>query len=181
MSTREPATSLIETVTFVVHAVKQLSWGFERLNAIADDYEDGSPAKAFYLSAIYNYIAVFYLLDRADRPMGGAFYSALERHSLQHLLTPVDTVLRQSMGTTTFGEIVRVARNKAVVHPTYRDRDLDRLYSQVDMQDAANQSRFQNLLVELARETRELAWRLIQATGLPPEHFGVHDASRGSV
>ncbi len=171
--------SLVETVTFVVHATKQLCWGFERLNAIADDYQEGSAAKAFYLSAIYNYIAVFYLLDRNERPMGGAFYPALERHGLQHLLTPINSILGQLMGATTFGEVVRVARNKVVVHPTYRDTDLDPLYSQVDMQDVANQSRFQNLLVELEGETRELAWRLIQATGLPPEQFGLRERGKG--
>jgi hypothetical protein len=44
--------SVAETVAFVVYAVKQFCFWFERLYGIADEYQDGSPAKAFYLSAL---------------------------------------------------------------------------------------------------------------------------------
>ena len=119
-------TNVAETVAFVVHAVKQFSFGLERLSGIADQYPDGTPPKAFYLSALYNYVAVFYLLDKPkNKPMGGAFYPSLERHGLQYLLDPIQTLLREPMGTTTFGEVVRVVRNKVVVHSTYRDSDLN--------------------------------------------------------
>ena len=173
--------SVAETVAFVVHAVKQFCFGFERLSGIADDYADGSPAKAFYLSALYNYAAVFYLLDRKDKPMGGALYTALERHGFQHLLRPIQVLLSQPMGTTTFGEVLRVVRNKVAVHPTYRDADLDDLYRHVDMQDSANQTRFQQLLVTLHAETRELAWQLVKEAGLSPEDFGIRERTRPSV
>jgi hypothetical protein len=63
-------------------------------------------------------------------------------------------------------------RNKVVAHPGYRDTDLDRLYSQVDLMDSANQERFQTLLLRLARASHELAWQLAAETDLPPEHFG---------
>ena len=167
--------SVAETVAFVVHAVKQFCFGFERLCGIADDYEDGSPAKAFYLSAIYNYVAVFYLLDKRDRTMGGALYPALERHGLQHLLDPIRHLLNQPMGTTTFGEFVRLLRNKAMVHPGYRDTDVDAPYQHLDMQDPANQTRFQELLVALHGATGELAWRVVQEAGLRPEDFGIRE------
>src|SRR5206468_957384 len=122
----EMMTNVAETVAFVVHAVKQFSFGLERLSGIADQYPDGTPPKAFYLSALYNYVAVFYLLDKPkNKPMGGAFYPSLERHGLQYLLDPIQTLLREPMGTTTFGEVVRVVRNKVVVHSTYRDSDLN--------------------------------------------------------
>lgn len=177
----EPTTSVAETVAFVVHAVKQFSFGFERLSAIADDYEDGSPAKAFYLSALYNYAAVFYLLDPKKRPMGGALYAALERHRLEHLLSSIQAVLSEPMGTTTFGEVLRIVRNKVAVHPTYRDADLDDLYRHVNMQDPANQTRFQQLLVALHVESRELAWRLVREAGLRPEDFGIRDKTERPV
>jgi len=51
-------TNVAETVAFVVHAVKQFSFGLERLSAIADQYPDGTPPKALYLSALSNYVAV---------------------------------------------------------------------------------------------------------------------------
>jgi hypothetical protein len=178
MTSNTPSSSLIETVTFIVHAIKQMCWGFERLNGVADDYRDGSAAKAFYLSALYNYIAVFYLLDKGGKPIGGAFYQALEPHGLQHVLAQANRVLDERIGTTTFGEVVRVIRNKAVVHPSYRDADLDRLYSQVDMLDPANQARLQSLLVQLDGATREIAWQLVQTTGLPPQHFGMRDKEK---
>jgi len=43
------------------------------------------------------------------------------------------------------------------------------------MQNLANQTRFQQLLVQLHAETRELALRLVQEAGLRPEDFGIHD------
>lgn len=173
--------SVAETVEFVVHAVKQFSFGFEQLNGIADDYADGTPPKAFYLSALYNYVAVFYLLDKKDKPMGGALYPALKQHGFEHLLDPIQAILAEPIGTTTFGEFVRVVRNKAIVHLTYRDADLDALYQKVDMQDAANQARSQQLLAALHAETRELAWRLVLAAGLRPQDFGIREKSRPSV
>lgn len=131
-----------EAVVFIVHAIKQLVYGFERLDEIADAASDGSAMKAFYMNAIYNHIAAFYLLDKGDKPMGGAFYPALVGVGLERLLQPVDLVLTRPMGSTTVGEVIRVFRNKAIMHSGYRDADLDRIYAAVDMELAENQERF---------------------------------------
>ena len=48
------AADLRETSVFMVHALKRLDYGFDRLDAVVDA-EDGSPEKAFYLDGIYNY------------------------------------------------------------------------------------------------------------------------------
>ena len=127
--------TLTETLVFLVHAVKQFCFGFETLNETADDLEDGSAAKAFYMAAIYNYIAVFYLLDKGGDPIGGTFYKTLKLHGLEDVLDPIQSIVETPMGSTTFGELVRGFRNKIIVHTNYRDSDLDRLYAAVNMKD----------------------------------------------
>ena len=57
-------TDLQQTLVFLIHAIKQFCFGFEQLNDTADDIDDGSAAKAFYMASLYNYICVFYLLDK---------------------------------------------------------------------------------------------------------------------
>src|SRR5436190_24403601 len=80
----------LETVVFLLHAIKQFIFGFELLNSTADENEDGSAAKAFYLVAIYNYIAAFFLLDRTpNAPLGGTMPKALEPLNCVDLLDPI--------------------------------------------------------------------------------------------
>ena len=119
--------SLDETAFFVVHALKQVLYGFDQLDTLRPDVESGSPKIAFYLSSIYNYIALLFLLDGKAKPMGGSVYPALERHGLANLLAPVKAVLDEPLGNTIFGEAIRVFRNKAVVHSTHADADLERI------------------------------------------------------
>lgn len=167
-----PPDDLDETAVFLVHPLKQFLYGFETL--IELDAADGSPAKAFFMNSIYNYIATFFLLDADRKPPGGSIYPALQRHGLTHLIDPVRLVLNQSLGRTTFGEVIRVFRNEAFVHPDYRDSDLNRSYVDVDMLEPANQSRFQELLVNLYVAIKEMSIGIILATGRQPEDFGLH-------
>jgi hypothetical protein len=163
-----------ETVVFLVHSIKQFCFGFERLNEVARSCEPGSPAIAFYMSAIYQHIAVFYLLDKGRQDvMGGAFYNALRQIGHERLLEPVRKVLDTPIGSTTFGELVRVFRNKGIVHTSYRDADLDRLYEAADMENPQIASKFHETLLEAYRVTRLLASDLIQETGFTLEDFGI--------
>jgi hypothetical protein len=166
---------LTETMVFLVHAVKQFCFGFERLDDKSDEYEDGSAAKAFYLTSIYNYLAVFYLLDQGPNDaLGGAIYKALKRHRLEDALAGIARILRTPIGTTNFGELVRVFRNKVVVHTSYSDADLDRLYEAADMHDSKIVSAYQSALVEVYAETKLLPLVLIPRVGLRLEDFGIH-------
>ena len=72
-----------------------------------------------------------------------------------------------------FGELVRVFRNSAFVHPAYSDADLDRVYESVDMMDPDNQNRFQELLLRLYVAIKDLAVSIAQATGRPLDDFGL--------
>jgi hypothetical protein len=166
-----------ETLTFIVHAIKQFCFGFEKLDETADDYGDGSAAKAFYLTAIYHHLAAFYLLDKKPKhPMGGGFYKALKPYGLERCLDPVNAVLLSPLGSTTFGEVVRAFRNSAIVHPKYREADVGRVFRQVDMSDPQTVAEFQALLCEVYVQTKLLAINLIQATGLKLEDFGIREA-----
>lgn len=166
---------LDETAVFILHAVKQFCHGFETMNRIADGYSDGSPAKGFYMNAIYNYLSIFYLLNRDNKPKGGSFYAALQRHGIEHLLNPIHELMETPIGGTRFGEIIRVFRNKVIVHPDYRDADLDRIYKEVDMEDPVIQALFRELLLRAYSETMLLGIRVAQATGHPLEYFGIKE------
>ena len=65
--------NLEETTVFIIYSIKQFCFGFEAMSEISDHYRDGSPAKAFFLNAIYQYLAVFYLIDKGSNPIGGYF------------------------------------------------------------------------------------------------------------
>lgn len=167
--------NLEETAAFVVHAIKQFCFGFEKMAETSNSYADASPAKSFYLTAIYQHIAIFYLLDRGKKEMGGAFFHALVPHGLGPLLDAVREILATRLGQTTFGEIVRTFRNRVIVHPKFGDAGLDRIYDQVDMEEPEVQSLFQELLERTYIETRTLALRLAESTGRPPSDFGIKE------
>ena len=163
-----------QTTVFVVHAIKQFLFGFETLNNTSDDNEDGSAAKAFYLIAIYNYIAAFFLLDRPDgAPLGGAMSRAFESLKCVDLLDPIQKVVDTRIGGTTFGEIVRVFRNKVIVHTSYCDADLDRIYSLADMQHPAIQEAFNRCLWAIYSEMNSLGLNLVRRMGYDPAGFGI--------
>ena len=165
---------LRQTLVFLIHSVKQFLFGFEILNETADEYDDGSAAKAYYMTSFYNYVAVFYLLDKKlGDAHGGAIYKALKPHGLDHHLTPIADILARPIGSTTFGEIVRVFRNKMIVHTTYSDSDLDRLYADANMQDPAIEQRFHQCLWDLYYETKLLPLNLIEDVGMSPADFGI--------
>ena len=168
--------SLEETAVFIVQAIKQFCFGFDLMNELSESFEDGSAGKAFYLTAIYQYLAIFYLIDRGSNPMGGMFYPALKGHNLEYLLDPIQQLLDSKLGNTTFGEVLRIYRNYAIVHTTYNISDLDRIYREVDMQSPDVQENWQNLLLQLFLETRTLGVRVAEASGVPLSDFGIEEA-----
>ena len=68
----------VNTITKIVFAIKQFCYGFETMNEMSDKFGDGSPIISFYINSIYQYIAVFYLLNKENNPMGGTFYKLLK-------------------------------------------------------------------------------------------------------
>lgn len=169
-----------EAAVFLIHTLKQVLYGFDRLDAISDEVEPGSPAIAFYMGSLYNYLAVLFLLDGRGKPMGGSAYAALERHHLESLLDPVRSLLSQPMGTTTFGEVLRVFRNSAIAHSSHTDADLNRVYAAVDMNRVENQALWLAHLHELRDQVKVLALAIARATGRPPEDFGFSEMGHGA-
>lgn len=166
MTMETPTDPILERVVFLIHALKQLLFGFEKLDEVAPSAAPGSAAIAFYMTAIYHHIAAFYLLDKGKvDPMGGAFYKTLQQLGHERLLDPVTRVLDKPIGATTFGEIVRRFRNKGVVHTGYRASDLDEIYQLADMYDLEIAGMFQESLQAVRDATWTLASDLIQETG----------------
>jgi hypothetical protein len=139
---------------------------------------DGRSEGRYYMSAIYQHIAVFYLLDKGQQDaMGGTFYKALKRIGHERLLEPIQQVLDTPIGSTTFGELVRVFRNKAIVHTSYQDADLDRLYKSANMGDPQTARQFQDTLLDVYHVTRLLAPDLIERAGFRLADFGIRETS----
>jgi hypothetical protein len=165
-----------ETVVFLVHSIKQFCFGFERLDEVARSCEPGSPAIAFYMSAIYQHIAVFYLLDKSQQDaMGGTFYKALKQIGHEQLLESIQDVLNSPIGSTTFGEVVRIFRNKGIVHANFWDVDLDCLYKSANMEDPCVAGKFQDALFDVYLATRALAPELIKRAGFCLADFGIRE------
>ena len=170
MSAVDPLT---ETVVFIVHALKRLSYGFRRFDEVADSAEDGSPKKAFYLDGVYGYVAAFFLLDKKAKSPGGAFHRALEPFGLTHLLDPVRAVLDAKFGGATFGKTILAFRNKALVHPRYRNSDVDKVYAHLNMLDPVVRADFQARLERLHETCLTLALELAKAAGIAPAELGM--------
>ena len=162
-----------ETVVFIVHSIKQFCFGFEKMNEISEQYSAGSAGLAFFMSAIYQQLSIFYLIDKKDKPMGGAFYPALKNIGYEHLLDPIKKLFDTPLGSTTFGEVIRVFRNKVIVHNEFIDSDLDCIYKKVDMKNSDIQKIWQDLLLKAYVETKLLAINLAKATGRPLSDFGM--------
>lgn len=161
-----------ETAVWAVLALKQLSYGFARLDEIDDG--DPSPRMMFYFSSIYNQLAVLFLLDKQESdPIGGALYPALRRHGHEDLLNEIAEILDKPFGATTFGNVVRLFRNKIVTHTTYSQTDLDKISELVNMQDPENQVHWYFFLVEIRDAAARLMIAIARATGRPMSDFGI--------
>lgn len=163
---------LQEVVVFMVHGLKRLDYGFHRLDEVSDA-ADASPQKAFYFDGIYNYVSAFFLLDSEDHPPGGTFHKVLADQDLQNLLDPVRSILDTPLGETTFREVIRLFRNRALIHTSHRDADLEVIYSKVDMEDRAVQEQFQNLLRDLRAACQQLAVALCHSASIDPRELGL--------
>ena len=165
---------LDEVAVFLIHTLKQVLYGSDRLDAVSDRVEPGAATMAFYLGSIYNYLALLFLLDKEpDDVMGGSVYSALKPFGLEGLLDPIRATLDTSLGSVTFGEAIRVFRNTAIVHSSHTDSDLDRIYAAVDMTSPDNQRLWQDLLHQLRDDIKLLSLAVARATGRPLSDFGI--------
>ncbi len=165
---------LDEVAVFLVYTLKQVLYGFDRLDALADRVEPGAAAMAFYLGSIYNYVSLLFLLDKKPGDaMGSSAYPALKPFGLEGLLDPIRTTLDTPLGSVTFGEAIRVFRNNAVVHSSHTDADLDRIYAAVDMSAPENERLWQDLMHQLREDIKLLSLAVARATGRPLKDFGI--------
>ena len=66
--------------------------------------------------AFMHLVTSMFLVDKKKGPMGGACYQLLQPLGLAHLLDAIAAILNEPVGNTTFGDYVRISRNKLTVH-----------------------------------------------------------------
>lgn len=70
----------------------------------------------YNLFAGLHLISTLFLVDKQDNPMGGFIYLALKDIGLEQHLEPIKRVLETKTGKTTFGDFIRLSRNKLATH-----------------------------------------------------------------
>lgn len=73
-------------------------------------------AQRFRYFGVLHLISAMFLLDRGDRPMGGFVYPILRQVNLEFLLEPIQSILESTVGRITFGELLRIVRNRLATH-----------------------------------------------------------------
>ena len=106
--------------------------------------------------------------------MGGTFYKTLKPMGLEFRLDDVREVLEKPLGEASFGWVILKLRNRFVVHGTYQVSDLDEIYEKVDMENPKIQEHFQELMMDIYLETRELAILLCEDAGIDHEDCGIY-------
>lgn len=90
----------------------EFSYGFEQLQAaMLGGAGNASATIRFYSNALYMDSANFFTITGNNKLAG-----AMKRLGLDYLLEPIDKILLTQMGSTTFGRILDVYRDKVVTH-----------------------------------------------------------------
>ena len=165
-----------EATVFGVHMIKQLAYGFDRLDEVVEVASPASPKIAFYLNALYHQIAAMFLLDRGGHPTGGFFSRVFIPLRMGDCLDPVYAILNRQINGLTVGETIRRFRNKHLVHGELSDGDLDSIYRDADLLDPDQFDRFQAALHDLRETLPQVAVSLCEQAGIRPSDVGLHPA-----
>jgi hypothetical protein len=155
-----------EQVTMMLISLQEFSYGFERADAIADEVAPRSATLRFYMNSLYQYCCNYFLVGGANK-----LSNVLQSIGSGDLLEPVREVLDRTMGSSTFGEIIRTYRDKMVTHPNFTTRIVRRdIHSKFDLDDAANTIFLSGSVNDLFARTQEL---FIALAARFPEALGV--------
>lgn len=165
-----------EVVIFAVYMIKQVLYGFDRLDQILDHVGPASPMMAFYLNGIYSLLTAMFLLDKGRDKRGGIFYKEFKPLGLADSLNGVWGVMDMPITNGTFGELLLAFRNKAFVHGTLSDKDISRVGEkvggQVDLNDPKQYLEFQQGLHSLWEVLKYLPLELCKRVGINPKDIG---------
>jgi hypothetical protein len=163
----------VEAVVLGVHQIKQVMYGFDRLEQIADETQHGSPMHAFYMNAIYDRLAAMFLLDADGKATGGLFSRVYQPLGLGGCLDEIHSVFGRDIGGLSLGETIRRFRNRFLTHGELSDSDLDKIYNDVDMLDPMTSGKFLDGLHAIRAALPRLAIGLCMDGGVDPSDVGI--------
>lgn len=154
----QEATQLIMIVT----TLHELCYCVERLDEASFlSWERSTPVR-FYVTSLYNYVSALFLLDKTGSIMGGTVHKVLDPLGLSYLLQPIQNILNTSMSDEiTFGETIRLVRNRSFVHGTFSPFDIETVVKQTRIHDLRQQNRLVGLTWKLFNQCLLLRLNLI--------------------
>lgn len=155
-----------EQVRMILLSLKEFSYGVDRLDEVAQVARPGSAMVRFYMNSLYQYASNYFLGGGAHK-----LANVVRSLGLSDLLAPIEGILRMPLDGTTFGEIIRMFRDKILTHQSFTFEPYEsRVLPRFDMNDPLKGKRFNDLVHDLFVEIQKLyaglASRFPRATGL---------------
>jgi len=137
----------------------------------------GTPQIAFNnIARLYNLFAGLHLIStmfliqdskKNPKPMGGFCYRVLEPLGLTDLLKDIQQILETPLAKTTFGDFIRLSRNRLATHGDLSlERMLEKALSLTKDRNAVD--KFEELMDELAGEVDTLRDKLKELVSQKP-------------
>lgn len=146
-----------EKLQLILFSLQEFSYGFERTDEIAPIVGDGAAPLRFYMNSLYQYCASYFLIAGHDK-LGDVVTSL----GSGDLLTEIEEILNKKLGDTSFGEIIRIYRNKILTHPSYMFGALDeKVHGKYDILNSENALEFSGLVNDLHFRIQKLYANLI--------------------
>ena len=133
-------------------SLKEFAFGLDQSGLAAVSSQEGSAIQRFFSNALYQYCSNFFLVSGSHR-----LRDFLDEIDCSDLLGPIDSTLDSTVGKTTLREVLRVFRNKFLVHTIYViDPVEDELRGRIDLAEPLLQEQMGILVFDLFARTRDL-------------------------
>jgi hypothetical protein len=141
-----------EQLQLMIMSLQEFSYAFQRAVQLTGTIDESSATARFYAHSMYQYCANYYTISGPLK-----LRVQLDQLGSADLLEPIVEMLDTTLGSTTFGEIVDVFRDKFLVHQSFRLDVIEKhVYKKFDMSDEGNALYFASLVQKLFKRTQEL-------------------------
>ena len=150
-------------IIFIVEALRQIGYCFERLEEVAFFTGGTSTPVRFYLNSLYHYIAAMFLIDKdKNNAMGGSVIKCLKRLGLDQFLLRIGIIFDKKFGGEfTIGETLRHIRNKFLVHSSFSPEDVESMLRETEFRRPSQMEFFTQQMWLLFFELSVLKLKLI--------------------
>jgi hypothetical protein len=114
-----------------------------------------SIADLYHMFAGTHLITSLFLVDKEESRMGGVVFRVLSRYDLEHWLEPIASILDSEIGKTTFGDVIRLNRNRLMTHGDFSLESLPAAVQAVT-HEQEQAERFRTLMEDLMTEVFHL-------------------------